>query len=181
MQQTMMRPTPVYVGLGNIPKVTGLGGAFAGLLGGAVMLVVSPLLSLLTGSSVWAPPTYLAALLPGSSSTATIGFDLLTVGAGTLVGLALAIAAGAIYGVVYRRGMRLTTDFGLPMYIGMMYGLLLFIVGYFGVLAGIDPALLASSTGMAPLLAHTVAFGICLGLCYTLVRPMPYHLTSTAR
>jgi len=181
MQQTMMRPMPVYVGLANIPKVTGLGGAVAGLLGGTVMLVLSPLLSLLTGISVWAPPTYLAALVPGSWTAASSGFDLLAIGVGTLIGLALAAVAGAVFGVVYRRGMRLPTDFGLPMYMGLVYGLVLFMIGYFMVLPGINPTLLESSAGMAPLLAQTMAFGICLGSCYALVRPAPYHLARGAR
>ena len=173
MQLTISRPILKWDG--HISDSAALGGARAGGISGAVLLLLSPLLSWLSGTGVWTMPKYAAALVFGSQALAQPGFDLAPVLAGALVVLAGAIVVGIVFGAVYGRVLRPTTDFGLPMYVGLIYGLLLFMAGYFCLLPTVDPTLLASSTGLVPLLVQTTAYSICLGLFYTLVRPAPYR------
>ena len=75
----------------------------------------------------------------------------------------------------------LTTDFGLPMYVGLVYGLLIFMIAYFGLLPTIDPTLVASSAGMAQVALQSMVYAMCLGLFYTLVQPAPYRYPAVLR
>jgi hypothetical protein len=155
----------------HIPDVVGLGGAVAGFLAGAVMVLLSPVLSLLTGISVWEPPKVIAATIYGSAATSTPGFDLVPVVTGTVIHFVISIVLGIIFGIITNRVLHLTTDFGLPALIGLCYGLIIFFVAYF-IIPLINPTV--NEYGMAPVIAQNMAFGICLGIFYSLVRPQPY-------
>ena len=84
---------------------------------------------------------------------------------------------GSAFGIVYRRVLKLTTDFGMPLYVGLVYGLLLFLGGTFVALPllGLGGAL---TEGMGALMAQSIVFGTVLGLVYTAVRPAPYRNTA---
>ena len=155
----------------QIPDVVGLGGAVAGFLAGAVMVLLSPILSLLTGVSVWEPPKIIAATLLGPAVVNTPGFDPVAVITGTAIHFIISIALGAIFGIITHRLLHMTTDFGLPALIGLCYGLIIFFVAYF-IIPLINPTV--NEYGMAPVIAQNMAFGIFVGIFYSLVRPHPY-------
>jgi hypothetical protein len=160
-----------------LPNVIGLGGAVAGLLAGAVMVVLSPILSLLTGLSVWEPPKLIAATVLGERALSQPGFDLGPVLLGGVLHFVTSIILGIIFGVISHRVLHLTTDFGLPIYVGLCYGMLIFFVAYFVILPGVNPAIVQNSAGMGPLIAQNLVFGLVLGIFYTWVRPEPYTNT----
>ena len=172
MQRIASRPT--LIGKRTLPDVIGLGGAVAGFLAGAVMVVISPLLSMLSGISIWEPPKLIAAALLGSSAVSEPGFILGPVLLGTLIHFVVSIALGFMFGVVSHRILHMTTDFGMPVYAGLCYGLLIFFVAYFVILPQVNPTLLESGTGMGPVIAQNLVFGVSLGIFYMLVRPEPY-------
>ena len=173
MQQTMIRPARMQTW--RIPEFTISGGAVAGLLSGCVMVVLSPLLAMLTGISPWAPAKYLAATVLGPAVIAQAGFPLVPVLLGSLLYVAAAVVLGGIFGVVYGRVLRLTTDFGLAIYSALAYGPLLAIAIYFGLLPIVNPTIVAAGAGMGAVLAQTTVFTSFLGLCYTLLCPRPYR------
>ncbi len=150
----------------------GLGGAVAGFLAGAVMVLLSPILSLLTGIGIWEPPKLIAATVLGPSAVAEPGFVLGPVLIGTVLHFATAVILGTIFGLVFHRLFHLTTSFGLPVMIGLCYGLLIFIIAFFVVLPYANPMLTESD--MVPVLVQNMVFGMCLGFLYILVRPEPY-------
>jgi hypothetical protein len=81
---------------------------------------------------------------------------------------------GIIFGIVCHRILRLTTDFGLPIYVGLIYGLLIFFAAYFIILPSANPTLVRADTGMGPVIAQNIVFGLFLGIFYMIVRPEPY-------
>ncbi len=162
-----------------LPDVTGLGGAVAGFLAGAVMVLLSPILSLLTGIGIFEPPKLIAATVLGQAATDTPGFVLAPVLVGTLIHFITSIALGFLFGVVFHRLFHLPTAFGTAVLIGLCYGILIFVVAYFFILPAINPALVGAP--LAPLVAQNMVFGICLGIFYTWVRPLPYDETRGVR
>lgn len=154
-----------------LPDVVGLGGAVAGFLAGAVMVLLSPILSLLTGISIWQPPKIIAATVYGSSVASGPGFEAMPVITGTLIHFVISIVLGAIFGIITHRVLHMTTDFGLPALIGLCYGLIIFFFAYF-IAPLVNPVV--NQYGMAAVIAQNLAFGICLGIFYTIVRPQPY-------
>ncbi len=156
----------------ELPDIAGLGGAIAGLLAGLVMIIVSPLLSILTGVGIWEPPKLIAATILGPTVLQDAGFVLVPVVIGTVLHVMTATVLGAVFGLVVHRWFHLTTDFGLPIYIGLIYGLLIFLAAYFVILPSINPEL--RNSDMAPVLVQNMVFGIAVGLFYTFVRPQPY-------
>lgn len=170
MQRPARRQT--RIGPWRLPDVPGLGGAVAGLLAGAVMVLLSPILSLLTGIGIWEPPKLIAATVLGESAIAEPGFVVGPVLIGTLLHFVTSVVLGIIFGIIFHRLLHLTTSFGLPVMIGLCYGLLIFIIAFFGILPYANPTLRDSD--MAPVLVQNVVFGIFVGLFYTLVRPEPY-------
>jgi len=170
MQSSMRKQ--IAVGRWSLPDVVGLGGAVAGLLAGAVMVVLSPILSLVTGIGIWEPPKLIAATLLGPAVAEQTGFVLLPVLVGTLIHFVTSLILGVIFGVVLNRMLHLTTDFGLPVLLGFVYGAMIFFVAWFIILPLINPTLRDSYMG--PVIAQNLVFGVCLGLLYTMVRPRPY-------
>ena len=172
MQQTMNRPARMQTW--RIPELAISGGAVAGLLSGCVMVVLSPLLAMLTGISPWAPAKYLAATVLGHAVLTQAGFQFVPFLLGSLLYVLAAVVLGGLFGVVYGRALRLTTDFGLAIYSGVAYGLILAMSVYFGVLLLLNPTIIQTGAGMGAVLAQTTVFASCLGLCYTLLCPRPY-------
>jgi hypothetical protein len=174
--ETVMQRSVANIPVGRrraIPDVPALGGAVAGFLAGAVMVLLSPLLSLITNVNIWVPPKLIAATMPwidGATATQP-GFDLVPVLTGTLIHFAVSIMLGALFGLFFRR-LRLPSDFGLPVMIGLCYGLIIFGVAFFIALPIINPTL--SGSDMGPVIAQNIVFGICLGIFYNIVRPRPY-------
>ena len=138
------------------------------------MVVLSPILSLLTGISVWDPPKLIAATVLGESALSRPGFDLGPILLGGVLHFATSIVLGFIFGIISHRVLRLTTDFGLPIYVGLCYGMLIFFVAYFLILPNVNPAIIQNSAGMGPLIAQNIVFGLFLGIFYIWVRPVPY-------
>ena len=108
-----------------LPDVIGLGGAIAGLAGGVAMAVVAALLSASMGQDIWHEPKRIAAIVYGPAALAASGFDLGPVLVGTLIHLLVSALLGAIFGIVTRRWLHLTSDFGTPVMAGLVYGLLI--------------------------------------------------------
>ncbi len=156
-----------------LPDVIGLGGALAGLAGGLVMAVVAALISASMGQDIWHESKRIAAIVYGPSALAASGFDLGPVLTGSLIHLLVSALLGAIFGIVTRRWLHLTSDFGTPVMAGLVYGLLIWMAAYFVVLPLLNPALLDVYTP-AFIIQH-VAYGVVLGLVYMWLRPQPYH------
>lgn len=154
-----------------LPDIVGLGGAVAGFLAGAVMVLLSPILSLLTGISIWQPPKIIAATVYGASIANNTSFEAGPVIMGTLIHFAISIVLGAIFGIIMHRMFHLTTDFGLPALSGLCYGLIIFFFAYF-IAPLVNPVV--NQYSMAAVIAQNLAFGICLGIFYSMVRPQPY-------
>jgi hypothetical protein len=111
----------------------------------------------------------------GPAVIAQTGFQLVPVLLGSLLYVAAAVVLGTIFGVVYGRVLCLTTDFGLAIYTGLGYGLLLSMIAYFGLLPTLNPTIVEAGVGMGPVLLQSTVFASCLGLCYTLLCPRPYQ------
>jgi len=156
-----------------IPDVIGLGGAIAGLAGGVAMAVVAALLSASMGQDIWHESKRIAAIVYGPAALAQPGFDLGPVLVGTLIHLIVAALLGAIFGIVTRRWLHLTSDFGTPVLAGLIYGLMIWMVAYFVVLPLLDPALM-ELYAPAFIIQHVV-YGVVLGLVYMWLRPLPYQ------
>jgi hypothetical protein len=165
----------------TLPDINGLGGAVAGLLAGLVMVLVSPILSLLNGISIWEPARLIAMTAPwyGPQVLDRTGFEVGPVLTGLLLHLVTSVALGFLFGIVTHRLLHLTTEFGLPVYIGLSYGLVVFVVAYFIILPFINPAL--TEQYVPSLLAQNVIFGMVLGIIYTLIRPQPYRSGNETR
>ena len=156
-----------------LPDVIGLGGAIAGLAGGLAMAVVAALLSASIGQDIWHESKRIAAIAYGPTALAAAGFDPGPVLLGTLLHLLVSALLGAIFGIVTRRWLHLTSDFGTPIMAGLAYGLLIWMAAYFVVLPLFNPALL-EIYAPAFIIQH-VAYGVVLGLVYMWLRPQPYH------
>lgn len=169
MQSSARKPT--FTQRRVLPDVVGLGGAVAGFLAGAVMVLLSPILSLLTGISIWQPPKIIAATVYGASIANNTSFEAGPVIMGTLIHFAISIVLGAIFGIIMHRMLHLTTEFGLPALIGLIYGLIIFFFAYF-IAPLVNPVV--NQYSMAAVIAQNLAFGICLGIFYSMVRPQPY-------
>ncbi len=159
----------------QLPDIVGLGGAVAGFLAGVVMIILSPLLSLLTGIGIWEPPKLIAATVLGPAVANTPDFALGPVVIGAMLHLVTSVVLGLIFGIVFNRVLHLTTDFGTPLLLGLVYGLLIFFLAYAVVLPVVNPTL--GNSWLAPLIAQNMVFGICVGGFYTLLRPRPYDVS----
>lgn len=159
-----------------LPDVIGLGGALAGLLAGAVMVVLSPVLSLINGITTWEPPRLIASTVLGPSVLARTDFELQPILVALLLHMLVSLVLGIIFGVVVNRLLHLTTDFGLPLYIGLAYGIIVFFIAYFVILPIANPQISERYIGAG--VAQNVTFGLVLGLFYTFLRPRPYRYTD---
>ncbi len=114
----------------------------------------------------------IAAAFYGPAALAQPGFVAGPVLLGTLLHLLVSAAFGAIFGIVTRRVLHLTSDFGTLLMAGVIYGMLIWVVGYFVVLPLFNPALL-QTYAPAFVIQHLI-YGAVTGLIYTWLRPQPY-------
>ncbi|HEX5690852.1 MAG TPA: DUF6789 family protein [Roseiflexaceae bacterium] len=155
-----------------LPDVVGLGGAIAGLIGGLSMALVGAIISASIGGDIWLESKQIAAIVYGSAAAAQPGFEAGPVLVGTLLHLLISTVLGALFGIVTRRIFHLTSEFGTLLMAGLIYGMLIWLVGYFAVLPAINP-LLRETYAPAFIVQHLV-YGAVTGLVYTMLRPQPY-------
>lgn len=134
-------------------------GALAGLIAGAVFMMMEMGLVAMTGDSPWAPPRMIAAIVMGEGvlpPPAT--FDLMILMAAMAVHFMLSVAIGAGFAFVARR-------FGLVMAVvaGAGLGLGLYVVNFYGFTA-IFPWF-AMARNAISIVSH-IAFGMVLGLSW---------------
>jgi hypothetical protein len=158
-----------------LPDVVGLGGAIAGLVGGLSMALVGAIISASVGGDIWLESKQIAAVVYGSAA-AQPGFAAGPVLVGTLLHLLISTALGALFGIVTRRIFHLTSEFGTLLMAGLIYGMLIWLVGYFAVLPAINP-LLRETYAPAFIVQHLV-YGAVTGLVYTMLRPQPYDTSN---
>ena len=156
-----------------LPDVVGLGGALAGLAGGVAMALVAALLAASMGQDIWHESKRIAAIVYGPAALSAAGCDLGPVLVGSLIHLLVSALLGALFGIVTRRWLHLTSDFGTPVLAGLIYGLMIWMVAYFIALPLLNPALL-EVYAPAFIIQH-VAYGIVTGLVYMWLRPQPYE------
>lgn len=156
----------------SLPDIVGLGGAIAGLAGGLAMAIVGAIISLTIGGDIWLESKQIAAAVYGPALAAP-GFDAGPVLVGTLLHFAASAAFGAIFGIVMRRVLRLTSDFGTMVLAGLIYGMLLWLLAFFVVLPLFNPTLL--ETYAPSFIIQHIVYGMVTGLVYTWLRPLPYN------
>ena len=157
----------------RLPDVVGLAGTIAGLGGGLAMVITGAVVAAALGHDIWLEPKQIAALVYGPSATAQPGFAAGPVLVGTLIHFLVAGLLGAIFGIVSHRILHLTTDFGLPVYIGLIYGIWLWVVNYFVVLPVLGAGRM--ETYAASFLVQHLIYGTVTGLLYIWLCPEPYH------
>jgi hypothetical protein len=167
-----MRTSFLKPSVSRLPDVVGLGGALAGLSGGIAMVIVAILVSAAKGDDVFLEVKQIAGVVYGTSAIAEPGFVAGPVLVGLVIHLIVSMAFGAIFGIVMRRLLHLTSDFGTLVLAGMIYGMFIWMAGYFVVLPIINPLLL-QSYAPAFIIEHLV-YGLVTGLVYTWLRPAPY-------
>ena len=155
-----------------LPDIVGLGGALAGLGGGLAMAIVAAMLSLSLGQDLWHEPKVIASLLFGSGAIAQPGFVAGPALVGSLIHMLMSALLGALFGIVTRRVLHLTSDFGTPLMAGVIYGLLIWAAAYFVVVPVFAPQL-AEIYAPSFIVQHLV-YGAVTGLLYTWLRPQPY-------
>jgi uncharacterized membrane protein YagU involved in acid resistance len=137
-------------------------GALAGLIAGAVFMMMEMGLVAMAGDSPWGPPRMIAAIVMGEGvlpPPAT--FDLMILMAAMAVHFMLSIVIGVGFALVARR-------FGLVMAVvaGAVVGLGLYVVNFYGFTA-IFPWF-AMARNMISIVSH-IAFGVVLGLSYRML------------
>lgn len=157
----------------QLPNIVGLGGAIAGLAGGLAMSIVAAIISLSLGNDIWLEAKQIAALVYGRAAVAQPGFIFGPVVVGTLLHFAMAALLGALFGIVTRRLLRLTSDFGTPVLAGLIYGMLIWLLSYFIILPLLNPVLL--ETYAPSFIIQHIIYGAVTGLFYMWLRPQPYN------
>ena len=156
----------------ELPNIFGLAGAVAGLLAGAVMVLLSPILALISGIDIWLPPKLIAATIMGPAALDTPGFALQPILIGALIHFVTSVLLGFAFGLFFNRLMHLPTEYGMPLMVGLAYGVVIFMLAYGFVLPAVNPIL--RDFLVPPFLAQNIVFGVCVGLFYTWLRPKPY-------
>ena len=159
-----------------LPDIVGLGGAIAGLGGGLAMAIVGAIISASLGGDIWLEAKQIAAVVYGPSAAAQPGFAAGPVLVGTLLHLIVSAALGALFGIVTRRALHLTSEFGTMVMGGLIYGMLIWLVGYFAVLPLINPPL--RETYAPAFIVQHLVYGAVTGLLYTWLRPQPYDQSA---
>jgi hypothetical protein len=155
-----------------LPDIIGLGGAVAGLGGGIAMAIIGAMISASLGGDIWLESKQIAAVVYGPAAIARSGFVAGPVIVGTLLHLIVSAALGAIFGILTRRVLRLTSEFGTLIMAGLIYGLLIWMIAYFLVLPFFNPTL--RETYAPAFIVQHLVYGAVTGLLYTWLRPQPY-------
>lgn len=137
-------------------------GAVAGLIAGAVFMMMEMGLVAMAGDSPWGPPRMIAAIVMGEGvlpPPAT--FDLMILMAAMAVHFLLSVVIGVGFAFVARR-------FGLVMAVvaGAILGLGLYIVNFYGFTTIFPWFAMARNT--ISIVSH-IAFGVALGLSYRML------------
>jgi hypothetical protein len=156
-----------------LPDIVGLGGTIAGLVGGLAMAIVGAIISLTIGGDIWLESKQIAAAVYGPAALASSGFDAGPVLIGTLLHFVVSAAFGALFGIVMRRVLHLTSDFGTMVLAGLIYGMLLWLLAFFVILPLLNPTLL--ETYAPSFIIQHIVYGVVTGLAYTWLRPLPYN------
>lgn len=134
-------------------------GALAGLIAGAVFMMMEMGLVALSGDSPWAPPRMIAAIVMGEGVLPPpASFDLLVMMAAMAVHFMLSIVIGIGFAFIAKR-------FGwvIAVVVGALVGLALYAINFYGMTA-IFPWF-AMARNMISIVSH-IAFGMVLGLSY---------------
>ena len=134
-------------------------GALAGLIAGAVFMMMEMGLVALSGGSPWGPPRMIAAIVMGEGVLPPpASFDLMIMMAAMAVHLMLSIIIGVGFAFIAKR-------FGLLMAVGVgaVVGLALYVVNFYGMTAIFPWFAMARNT--ISIVSH-IAFGMVLGLSY---------------
>jgi hypothetical protein len=153
-----------------LPDVYGLGGAVAGLGGGLAMAFVGLLLTIVNGGDVWQTSKLIAASV-GVASVQP-GFEFIPVVVGSILHLVVSALLGALFGIVTRRMLNLPTSFGVPLMLGIVYGLSIWAIASFLVLPDANPALHAVYG--SSFVIQNLTYGVVLGILYGFLRPDGY-------
>lgn len=134
-------------------------GVFAGLIAGAVFIMMEMGLVALSGASPWGPPRMIAAIVMGEGvlpPPAT--FDLMVLMAAMAVHFMLSVVIGAGFALIASR-------FGwlMALIFGAVVGLGLYIVNFYGMTAVFPWFAMARNT--ISIVSH-IGFGLVLGLSY---------------
>lgn len=168
-----MTSTPSRTSFSPLPNITGLGGAIAGLAGGAAMLLIGAILSIVVGHDIWAEAKQIAAPLFGASTAMQPGFVAAPVIVGTIIHFLIAALLGALFGIVVRRVFHLPTAFGSSVVAGLIYGFAVWMLAYFVLLPIFNPVLAQGTYAPSFIIQHLV-YGIVTGLVYSRLRTIPY-------
>lgn len=160
-----------------LPDIIGLGGAVAGLVAGAAMLVVAAILTAALGGDPWLEAKAIAAPFFGPTVMRP-GFEAGPVIVGTIIHFIVSAVLGAIFSIIKRRILKLPSDMGVPVLAGLIYGFVIWAAAYFVILPIVNPFLRGQ---YAPtfIIQHLV-YGVVLGIVYAILRPNPYALSDQA-
>src|SRR5919108_484315 len=114
----------------------------------------------------------IAALTYGQVAITRPEMAISAVVVGTLLHLVVSALLGIIFGVLSHPVLGLTSDFGVPLLTGMIYGMLIWMVAYFIVLPRVNPLLL--ETYLPAYIIQHIVYGLVTGLLYTWLCPHPY-------
>ncbi|GAA0868261.1 hypothetical protein GCM10009116_04320 [Brevundimonas basaltis] len=134
-------------------------GALAGLIAGAVFMMMEMGLVALTGDSPWGPPRMIAAIVMGEGVLPPpASFDLMVMMAAMAVHFLLSIVIGVGFAVVARR-----LGWIMAVAVGGAVGLALYVVNFYGMTAVFPWFAMARNT--ISIVSHLV-FGLVLGLSF---------------
>ena len=162
-------PKPLF----QLPDIIGLGGAVSGFFGGIAAMITGALMSLVTRGDLWAQAKQISAVVLGPGAASQPGFVAGPVIVGTLLHLVVSLVLGALFSIVKRRILGLPSDMGMPVLLGLIYGLLVWLLAYYIILPTVNPVLL--NTYQPSFIIQNIVYGIVTGLFYAAVRPDPYH------
>lgn len=135
-------------------------GLYAGLIAGAVFLVLEMLMvPLFLGESAWGPPRMIGAILLGEAALpppATFNLGIV------LVAIVLHFALSSVYGILLAAIIKRRTE-GSAILIGVLFGLALYLINFY-LFTGLFPWF-AMARNWVSIVAHLV-FGGVAGYAY---------------
>jgi hypothetical protein len=141
-----------------------MGGLVAGVVAAALMLLVAMLSTGLAGLGWYSPLELVGGLATGSPARLQAGLQLSTAIAGVFVYLFAGAAWGALFGLLVGRYLGdLTQSEGL--WLGAFYGILVWVLDIFTLMARIDPATAHAIPLWFGALTH-VGYGAVLGVTF---------------
>jgi hypothetical protein len=136
------------------------------------MAVVAALIAISRRGDIWLEAKQIAAVIYGPAAITWPAIAITAVVTGTLIHLIASALLGMLFGLLSHRVLKLTTDFGLALLTGMIFGILIWLLAYFVILPLIDSALL--ETYVPAYIVQHIVYGLVTGLLYTWLCPHPY-------